>query len=110
MIVTKFFSNKNLIWKTTENQLDRFNLMLLCVSKSTLSRPSYLNTTSVVQMFYPLKYIFRLPITSKRTTNKKEGHCPRFTAQQRQFWLQMITLGKGTLSLKTYTFSIGGIT
>ena len=62
-------------------------------------------------MFYPLKYIFRLPITSKRTTNKKEGHCPRFTAQQRQFWLQMITLGKGTwASLKTYTFSIGGIT
>ena len=91
--------------------MDRFNLMLLCVSKSTLSRPSYLNTTSVVQMFYPLKYIFRLPITSKRTINKKEGHCPRFTAQQEQFWLQMITLGKGTwASLKTYTFSIGGIT
>ena len=81
--------------------MDRFNLMLLCVSKSTLSRLSYLTTTSVVQMFYPLKYnyIFRVPITNKRTTNKKEGHCP--------LRLQII-LSKGTwASLKTNTFSIG---
>ena len=34
-------------------------------------------------MFYPLKYIFRLPITGKKTTNKKEGHCPRLISQQR---------------------------